>query len=83
MFTGAGADRDRASARGRLETHQKATTLADHDCSFADLATSRIYDRRNMKVEDSPISKVSYRNGFDRPYRDSADIQASKRRCIS
>jgi integrase len=34
-----------------------ATTALDHE---ADIATTRIYDRRKMKPEDSPTFKVCY-----------------------
>ena len=46
-----------------------ATNALDHDADIAkvqewlghaDIATTRIYDRRKMKPEDSPTFKVSY-----------------------
>jgi integrase/recombinase XerD len=52
--------RFRATAAANALDHDADITKVQEWLGHANIATTRIYDRRKMKPEDSPTFKVSY-----------------------
>jgi integrase/recombinase XerD len=55
-----GAHALRATAATDVLAHDADIAKVQEWLGHANIATTRIYDRRKMKPEDSPTSKVSY-----------------------
>ena len=55
-----GAHALRATAATNALDHQADIAKVQEWLGHANIATTRIYDRRKMKPEDSPTFKVSY-----------------------
>lgn len=50
----------RATAATNALEHEADIAKVQEWLGYANIATTRIYDRRKMRPEDSPIFKVSY-----------------------